>query len=263
MAHVLITGASSGLGEHLALELVRRGHAVSLLARRRDALDALAARITADGGRCAVAAADVTDASATADAIARCVEALGPVDIAVANAGGGGPVSADGFDLARATALLRLNIDGVLHTFAPVLPAMLARGSGQIVAVSSIAAWRGLPGGGLYSAAKAAVSTLMEAWSAELRHRGVAVTTIHPGFVRTPLTAKNKFSMPFLLEPDDAARRIADGIEARRRSVNFPAPMVLLMAVVRRLPAGLFEWLTRRAGLVRSPRGSTGPVSPE
>lgn len=263
MPHVLITGASSGLGEHLAVELARRGHAVSLLARRRDALDAVAARITAAGGRCTVAVADVTDQGATAAAIASCVEVFGPVDIAIANAGGGGPVTADRLDVERASHLFRLNVDGVLHTFAPVLPAMIARGDGQIVAVSSVAAWKGLPGSGIYSAAKAAVMVLMEAWSAELRHRGVAVTTIFPGFVRTPLTAKNKFRMPFLLEPEDAARRMADGIEARRRAVSFPAPLVLLMAIVRRLPAGMFELLARRAGVVRPARPSTPTAAVE
>jgi short-subunit dehydrogenase len=241
MAHVLITGASTGLGRALAVEFGRRGHSLGLVARRGDLLEAVASEVRAAGGRAASATADVTDRRALQAAVASLVEALGPVDILIANAGAGGPTPATKIDAERICAMMRLNYDGVVYAVEAALPDMLRRGAGQIVAVSSVAGWRGLPASGAYSASKAAVSTLMESFGIELRSRGIAVTTVHPGFVKTPLTAKNRFPMPFLLEADRAARIMVDGILARRRTVDFPFRMVLLMGFVRRLPAAVYE----------------------
>lgn len=246
MGHVLLTGASSGIGAALAVELARRGHDLSLIARRTELLDEVAAQVRALGRRASIASVDVTDRDAMTAAIARFVDELGPVDIAIANAGAGGDTPASKLDPERVSWMFRLNVDGVVHTFAPVLPAMVERGSGQIVAVASIAGLIGLPGAGAYSATKAAVQTLMDAFSVELRGRGVAVTTVNPGFVRTPLTDKNKFPMPFMWEVDRAARRIADGIERRRRRVEFPWQLSWLVRLGRALPAPLREALLRR-----------------
>lgn len=245
--HVVITGASSGLGEHLAIELGRRGHSLGLVARRADLLETVAARVRETGAKAAIAVADVTDRAALRQAVDRLADQLGPVDIIVANAGAGGPTPASRMDAERITGQMRLNFDGVVFAFDAVLPQMLERGSGQLVAVSSIAAMRGLPPNGAYSASKAAVTSLCEAFGAELRPQGIAVTTIHPGFVRTPLTAKNKFPMPFLLDADKAARIMADGILAQRRRVDFPLPMTLLMSLVQMLPAFVYEPLAARA----------------
>jgi len=246
LGHVLLTGASSGIGAALAVELARRGHDLSLIARRAELLDEVAAQVRAAGRRAAVATVDVTDRAAMQQAIQELVAELGPVDIAIANAGAGGDTPAAKLDAERVSAMFRLNVDGVVHTFAPVLPPMVARGSGQIVAIASIAGLIGLPGAGSYSATKAAIQTLMDAFSVELRPRGVAVTTVNPGFVRTPLTDKNKFPMPFMWEVDRAARRIADGIERRRRRVEFPWQLSWAVRLGRLLPAPLREALLRR-----------------
>lgn len=245
MAHVLLTGASSGIGAALAVELARRGHDLSLIARRVDKLDEVAAQVRAQGRRAAVAPVDVTDRQAMETAIAALVAELGPVDIAIANAGAGGDTRATALDAEAVSAMFRLNVDGVVHTFAPVLPAMAERGAGQIVAVASIAGHIGLSGAGAYSATKAAVQTLMHAFSTELRPKGIAVTTVNPGFVRTPLTDKNRFAMPLMWEVDRAARKIADGIERRRRVVEFPWQLSWLVRLGRALPAAWSEALIR------------------
>ena len=144
---------------------------------------------------------------------------------------------------------MRINFEGVVNLFSCVVPAMVSRGSGHLVAVSSIAGYRGLPGSAAYSASKAAVSTFMEALRLDLRSTGVAVTAIHPGFVKTPMTDSNSFPMPFLVPLDRAAQRIASGILARKREINFPWQMVLLLRIVRALPAWIYD---RMAG-ARSP----------
>ncbi len=247
MAVVLITGASSGIGAGLAAELARRGHDIGLVARRADLLAEVAATVRAAGRRAVVAPADVTDRDALFAAV-RSIEAeLGPIDVAVANAGMGYPTPAAKLDGLKVTAMMRLNFDAVVYTFEAVLPAMVARGGGQIVAISSIASMVGLPSSGTYSASKAAVSTLMQSFGAELRPKGVAVTTVHPGFVETPLTAKNKHPMPFIWTCDRACRVIADGIERRRVLVSFPWQLTMVLGIVRLLPASWAEAALRYA----------------
>jgi short-subunit dehydrogenase len=252
--HVVITGGNSGLGEYLAYEMARRGHTLGLIARRREELERVAAAIRAQGGKVACATADVTDRDALHAAVAALVGEHGPVDLMVAGAGGGGPTPATKHDGRKVTDQMRLNFDGVVYAFEAVLPSMLERGSGHVAAISSVAAYKGMPPSGAYSASKAAVTTLLEAWSAELRPRGIAVTAIHPGFVRTPLTAKNKFPMPFLMEPDRAARLMADGLERRRRRIDYPLRMVWLMTLVRALPAWLFEAAMARTFTLTRPK---------
>ncbi len=253
MTTALVTGASGGIGAELAVSLARRGFDIGLVARRADALAAVAERVEATGRRAVIVPTDVTDRDAVHRAVATVEGALGPIDLAIANAGSGAPTPARRLDAPVVTGLFRLNVDGAVHLFEAVLPGMLARGNGHLAAVSSIAAWRGLPINGAYSATKAALDVLLEAWAVELRGTGVAVTTVHPGFVRTPLTDKNPFPMPFLLEADDAAERIAAGLVARRRSIDFPWPMVMLMRAVHQLPNGLWERVATRL----LPRGRT------
>jgi short-subunit dehydrogenase len=249
VAVYLITGASSGIGAALAVELGRRGHAVGLLARRADSLAQIAQDVQAAGGRAALAAADVTDPEATTAGIAAIEAALGPIEVLVANAGIGDPMPVDRFSAARARQLMRVNVEGVLNALDPVLPAMLARESGHIAVVSSIAGFRGLGTSGPYSASKAAVSTLFEALAVECAPRGVAVTTIHPGFVDTPILGGpgKKHPTPFLVPADRAARILADGLEARRRYIAFPWQMVWLMRLVHQLPWWVYEPLMRKA----------------
>lgn len=246
MQTALITGASSGLGAGLAKELAKRGYAVGLIARREGLLSELCESIALAGGTAAWRSADVTDREGLQQAMRELEAELGACDLMVANAGGGGSGPIEDFSAEQANGIMRLNYEGTVNAIEAVLPGMLERGHGQIVATSSLAAYRGVAPGGPYSAAKAAVSTLMEALSVELRPRGIAVTTVHPGFVRTPLTDKNDFSMPFLMELDDAVQAMADGIVSRRREVNFPWQMATLMRVVRWLPRWVFEPVLRR-----------------
>jgi len=247
LAHYLVTGASSGIGEALAIELGRRGHTLGLLARSADKLETVAAAVRKAGGKAAWASADVTDKEATWAAIRHLEAELGPVDCLVANAGGGGgPSPAAKSDAERIIGDMRVNYEGTVHALSAVLPRMVAENKGHVVAVSSIAAFRGVPPGGSYSAAKAAVHTLMEAWAAELNGTGVTVTTINPGFVRTPATDKNKFPMPFKIEADLAARIMADGLERRKRYIVFPWQMRWLAHLWRPLPWWIFEPVVRR-----------------
>jgi NADP-dependent 3-hydroxy acid dehydrogenase YdfG len=245
MPVTLITGASAGIGAALARELARRGHAVGLVARRADLLEALAAEIRAAGGTAMWVSADVTDRAQVEEATARVTAELGPIDLMVANAGTGLAARADRAPVDAWMSVLRLNIEGAIYSAAAVIPAMVARKGGHIAVVSSIAGFRGLPGNGAYSASKAAVSVFFEALRVDLARSGIAVTIIHPGFVRTPLTAKNRFPMPFLMESDRAARILADGLAARRSEINFPWPMVMVMRLARLLPNWLWDRVVR------------------
>ena len=225
----VITGASSGIGWALAKALAADGCKVGLIARRQEQLAALAQEIQQAGGVAAYAPADVAERQPTLDAIHEVVAKLGPVDLLVANAGVGAPTLLDPINVPDVEKMFRVNMLGVVYSIAAVLPGMLQRGRGHLAAVSSMAAYKGLPGESGYSASKAAVNTYMEGLRIQLRDRGIAVTTICPGFVKTPMTAVNNFKMPFLLEADDAARRIVRALKRRKKVFNFPWQMALLM----------------------------------
>lgn len=190
-------------------------------------------------------AGDVRDPQSVRDAVARVEAEWGTVDLAVANAGIGYPTPAHRFALDDARSIMRTNFEGMLHLWDAVSPKMLERGDGQFVAVASLAGLRGLPGGSVYSASKAAMQAWMEASRVELTGRGIAMTIVNPGFIDTPLVEKNRFRMPFLMQPRDAARKIVDGIESRARLVEFPLPMSLLMRTLRIVPGVVFDRLVR------------------
>lgn len=253
MPVAIVTGASTGLGEALARELGRRGWKVGLIARRPELLDALADEIRKAGGEAAAATADVTDRAAIDGAVRALEATLGPCDLLVANAGGSQPSPATRVPVDAVVDVMKLNYFGVVNTVGAVLPGMLERRSGHIAAVSSVAGFRGLPAHGAYSASKAAVSTLFESFRTDLKGTGIAVTTIHPGFVETPLTAKNKFPMPFLMKADRAARIMADGLEARKADVTFPWQMAWLF---RYLVAPMPRWIWDLAVSSQAKRGA-------
>jgi short-subunit dehydrogenase len=162
-------------------------------------------------------------------------------DLAIANAGVSIPSHATKFKLDEAEQTIRVNVLGLMYLYDAVIPSMVEQGSGRFVGVASIAGLRGLPTSGPYSASKAAVQAFLEAARIELKPYGVGVTIVNPGFVATPMTEKNRFRMPFLMQPGDAARVIARGIARGARVVEFPRPMSLLMRLVRYLPDALYE----------------------
>ena len=246
MEVTLITGASSGIGRSLARRLAAGGSPVALVARRKPLLESLVQEIAAVGGRALAIPCDVTDRARVHEAVRVAEAELGPIERLVANAGGGEPTPVEGFEAAHLDEVLRLNVLGVAHCIEALLPAMLARRSGHLVAVSSLAGWRGLPGAGAYCAAKAALGALMESLRVDLAPRGIRVTLLAPGFVRT--RERKRRRRPFEMELEEATRRMHRAIRARRRAYAFPLPLALAVGVGRLLPAALYDSLLSGRG---------------
>jgi short-subunit dehydrogenase len=232
----IVTGASSGIGRALACQLAASGWRVGLIARRVELIESAARSIAVSGGVGAAAAADVGNRSALHEAIAELENRLGPTDVMVANAGFGAPTDLDPLNIEDVEQTMRVNLMGVIYSIEAVLPGMIARKSGHLLAISSLGAFKGLPGESAYCASKAAVNAYMEGLRIALRRKGVVVTTVCPGFVETPMTPMDT-AMPFKMTADAAARRIARLIARRRGGVaRFPLPMSILMSVIARLP---------------------------
>ncbi len=238
-----VVGGSSGIGAAAARELVRRGARVAVSARREDQLREVAR------GRMLVVPADVTDADALATAAERIRAELGPIDIALLSAGYWKQMDPGDWDTGVFDQHVRVNLSGMSNAIAAVLPAMLERRSGLIAGISSVAGYRGLAGAEAYGATKAAQINLLESLRVHVARTGVRVCTICPGFVRTDLTSGNRFPMPFMIEPEQAARSMCDGIERERAEIVFPARMALAMKAARFIPAGLWPALWRRTSL--------------
>jgi len=244
MGVTVVTGASSGIGRSLALRLATGGEAVAVLARREELLRELVAEIEAAGGRAFAAACDVTDRGSVAAAFADVEQQLGPVTRLVANAGGGEPTGIDPFDAAHVEATLLLNVVGVANCIAAVLPGMLARRHGHLVAMGSLAAMRGLPGAAAYSASKAALANMMESLRIDLRSTGVDVTLLAPGFVNTrPAKKKKKKRRPLTMSLENATDRMIRAIERRERVRAFPLSLVALLGLSRLLPRAMLDAL--------------------
>lgn len=253
--NVFLTGASSGIGAALARHYAARGANLGLVARRADALETLAAPLRAQAQvRCYPA--DVRDAGALRSAAQDFMVACkGAPDVVIGNAGiSRGTSSAHAEDVEVFRAVLETNVLGLLHTFQPFLPAMQARRSGTLAGVASVAGFRGLPGSGAYSASKAAAISYLESLRVELVDSGVAVVTICPGYVDTPMTERNPYRMPFLMTPDAAAGRIARAIEQRRRFYVLPWPMALAGRMLKALPRPVYDRVFARAP--RKPRSA-------
>ncbi len=234
-------GASSGIGAALARELESRGAKVAISARRADRLEEVGA------GRMLVVPLDVTDDKRTAAAADEVRAKLGAIDVVVLAAGYWRQMDAREWDVEIFKRHLDVNLAGMSNAIAAVLPAMLRRGSGVIAGISSVAGYRGLPGAEAYGATKAAQINLLESLRAHVGRSGVHVTTICPGFVRTDLTTGNTFPMPFMIEPDAAARAICAGLERDRAVIAFPRRMSLLAKASRFVPARTWSSLFGRA----------------
>jgi len=252
MGVTLLTGASSGIGRSLARRLAARGEAMALVARRGELLDSLAEEIVAAGGRALALPADVTDRAALARVVRDAEAELGPITRLVANAGGGEASPADDFDAEAFEDIIQLNLVGVANTVAVVLPGMLARGEGHLVATGSLAGCRGLPGAAAYSAAKGGLANLMDSLRIDLAGRGVDVTLLMPGFIRTrPKKSGRNRAKPFRMDLETATARMETAIMARRRRLVFPWPLAALIGATRLLPFGLDERLLAGRGPAR------------
>lgn len=242
---IIITGASDGIGRALALHYAARGARLLLVARRADRLQAVADQLRTLDGDAEVLAADVSLPGTAERIVTAATEAFGGFDTVIMNAGRGGPMFVDAFDVEEGERVTAVNYVAVMRMLGAVLPVMRTSGRGTIVAVSSLAGYRGMPGSGAYNASKAAVRVLMESIRTELRGSGINVVTIAPGFVRTAMTAQNEFAMPFLMEPEEAARRIARAIDARRSEYRFPLGTSLAIRLLQLLPNGVYDRLIR------------------
>jgi len=197
---VLITGASSGIGEALAHRFARDGHSVVLLARREDRIKLLATTLEKNAGvRAIPIRCDVTKKAQVIEAVTRAKNELGPIDIAVANAGIGLPSPSTSFRSKPYEKVMQTNFFGATYLMEAVLPDMLSRKSGQVVGIGSLAAYLGLPDAGAYCASKAALWHMFQSMHVDLKPKGISVTIINPGYIVTPLTEKNDFPMPYLL----------------------------------------------------------------
>jgi NADP-dependent 3-hydroxy acid dehydrogenase YdfG len=241
-----ITGASSGIGAALARRLAEGGRPVAISARRADAL----AEIAASAANLRAFPCDVTDAAAVAATVGRIEAEAGPIGLAVLNAGTYWPTPGDAFSAGSVKAMLAVNLDGVLHGLDAVLPRMLARRRGHVAIVSSLAGFRGLPTAGGYCAGKAALIALAESLRLDLQPKGIKVQLIAPGFVETPLTAKNEFPMPDIIPAARAAELIERGLASQAFTIAFPRRFAAVMRLLRLLPDALYFRLAGR--LVRA-----------
>ena len=245
MAVTVITGASSGLGEALALRLSRPGTTLHLVARRGDRLEALAPRIRERGAIPRLHMADVRSREAMEEIANRLLSEGDPPDLLIANAGIRGEV--DGNSATALEEILTTNVLGVAHSLIPFLPAMRQARRGQIVVIGSLAGYRGLPGAGAYCASKAALSAWTDSIRLSLEPDGLSVSLVNPGFIVTEMTRKNPYPMPFVMSAEEAAERIVRGVERRSSRIEFPRPMVAMVRLLALLPPRMGDWLLRRS----------------
>jgi len=235
--NVLVTGASSGLGRSLALWFARRGAKVWAAARRAELLDSLAADPSAKPGSIVPLVLDVADVGAVRRVLPEVdATAEGGLDVAIANAGVGGEANPRKDTWEKVERMIQVNVTGAAATLATLAPRMAERGRGHLVGISSLAGWIVTPKMGAYSASKMFLQVYCEGLHLDLKGAGVAVTSINPGFVKSEMTAKNKFKMPFLLETEDAAERMGRAILRGDKLFAYPWPMVLATRAARWVP---------------------------
>ena len=249
---VFITGASSGIGEALAVYYAEKGATLGLAGRRSEILAHLNQRL---GGHHACYTLDVCDAAALHAAAADFLQRFGAPDIIIANAGvSAGTLTEYEEDLGAFRRIMDTNVFGMAATFAPFIPAMKAAGGEKrLVGIASVAGIRGLPGAEAYSASKAAAITYLESLRLEMRPYGIKVVTIAPGYIETPMTAVNPYKMPFLLPAAQAAERFVRAIERGTSYTVIPWQMGIVAKLLRLLPNGLYDRLFAKAQ--RKPRG--------
>ena len=246
---IFITGASSGIGEALALAIAERGAILGLLARRKELLKELAAKCENIGGKARYFAADVTDAEVVAKAAEDLRNEFGKIDILIANAGiGGNNAETRNLNPDAVAKVININLLGAVNAVSAVLPQMLENKSGQLVAISSLAGFRGLPKSAAYSASKAGMTAFFESVRLDVQSKGVDVTIIQPGFIKTPLTSGRTNKMPFLMELEDSIPLFLKALEKRKKFAAFPWQLASFVRLGRIFPAWLYD---RIAGNVK------------
>ena len=242
----MITGASSGIGRGLALEIASRGGHLGLVARREDLLNEIVDEARKRNVKAVAPTADVRDAKAVREAADRFRKELGPIDILIANAGIGTADHAVSLTPEHAANVIGINVLGAVNSVAAVLPEMVERKQGRLVAISSLAAYRGLAKSAAYCASKAALSAYFESLRIDLRHTGVGVTIIHPGFIKTDLTAGREAKMPYLMELEDGVKKIVSAIEKEKKIYAFPWQLATIVRASMLMPATMYDWIAER-----------------
>ena len=249
---VLITGASSGIGRGLALDLAARGAKLGLVARRQSILDEIVLEIAAgkdaneQTGKVLAIPADVQEAASMRAAAARLQAEFGRVDVLIANAGIGISNDAAELDASKLANVINVNVLGAANSVAAVVPDMVKRRNGHLVVISSLAAYRGLPKSAAYCASKAAVSAMFESLRLDLKPHGIDVTIIHPGFIKTPLTAGRQAKLPWLQELEPAVKKIVTAIEKRKKSYAFPWQLATIVRAGMIMPNAMYDWISSR-----------------
>jgi short-subunit dehydrogenase len=240
-----ITGASTGIGRSIALLLASRGVTVAISARTAATL----AEVATLNSNIRAYPVDVTDRAAQAEVIGRIERELGPIDLAILNAGVWHPMSSNSFDVPKIEQSLAVNYLAAVYALESLLPAMSARRKGHIALVSSVAGYMGLPQAIAYAPGKAAMISLAEALRTDVARFDIDCSLINPGFVDTPMTKSNTFPMPFIVSADRAAAAIVRGLERKRFEIAFPWQLVTILRLVRLLPYPLRFWLQTRGGV--------------
>jgi NAD(P)-dependent dehydrogenase (short-subunit alcohol dehydrogenase family) len=259
---VLITGASSGLGREMAKQLGARGWRVAVTGRRAEELQATAREVEAGGGEGLCLVGSVTELTVVKRHYAAIRERWGGLDWAILNAGVGDSVNARRFCATSYRYVFDTNVGGAVNWLEAVLPDMIEAGRGTIAGISSLAAWRGLPEAGAYSASKAALATLLESTRVDLRGTGVSVVIVCPGFIKNGSPrSPEEAGRPFQMEIGDGVRCILSGIERKRRLVHFPWPLSHFMKyVVHNLPGNCYDWIISKVAGGNKP--APGPEAP-
>jgi short-subunit dehydrogenase len=239
---ILITGASAGIGYALVKELSNYNCSFILLSRRKEPMDNLLRELKVPGEKSLTLSCDVTDPVRVNECINEGHKKFGRIDAAILNSGISHGLSKKEFDTEKGKEIINVNLYGMINCIDPLIPLLKKQEKSIIAGVSSLAEGRGFPKTGFYSASKAAVSILLESLRVDLKGSGIKVITIKPGFVRTPMTDKNEFRMPFLMEPAEAAKAIIKGLEKEKRIIQFPLMIVLSSKLIKIMPDFIYEW---------------------
>ncbi len=242
---VLITGASSGIGYSLSKLLIKEGASVILIARRKELLLELKS-LSKDQTKVEIIVADVTNSENVKQVFNQTIEKFGRIDVAILNAGVSGRAPVTDFQSSQAKNIFYVNVFGIINFLELLIPYFIENRTGMIVGVSSLADARGFTQSGFYCSSKSAATTLLESVRVELKPYNIKVLTVKPGFVKTPMTDKNEFHMPFLMNVEKAAKIILKGIEKEKRIIQFPLPIVIGSRILKIVPNFLFDWLSSR-----------------